>query len=105
MNTPSISGVISQRKITFKRTVTAVLSDSHGGALVHFEAQAKADTGSNFEVDVWPRAFDMYEGNTVDVYITITYGDTPLSTPQFGQVGHGSRHAFKVWICLLQQHQ
>jgi hypothetical protein len=85
-NTPSISGAIIEQHIVFKRTVTAVLEDKHRYGLVHFDAKATVDAGSSFKVDVWPRSFEVSDGNNVDVYITISYHNTPLSTPQTGQV-------------------
>lgn len=85
-NTPSISGALSENQVTFKRTVTAVLEEKHRGILVHFDAKAVVDPGSRFKVDVWPRSFEVSEGNSVDVYITISYDNTPLSKPQSGQV-------------------
>jgi hypothetical protein len=85
-NTPSISGAITERRIVFKRTVTAALEDRHRHGLVHFDAKAAADISSRFKVDVWPPSFEVSDGNSVDVYITISYDDTPLSAPQTGQV-------------------
>lgn len=85
-NTPSISGAISQRHLVFKRTVTAVLEDRHRDSLVHFDAKATLDPWSRFNVDVWPRSFEVSDGNSVDVYIRVSYDNTPLSTPQAGQV-------------------
>jgi len=86
MNTPSISGALSERQTTFKRTVTAVLREGYRSSPVRFTAKALTDQGSRFKVDVWPLTFEVFDGDQVDVYITITYDNTPLNTPQTGQV-------------------
>lgn len=68
-----------------KRTFTAVLGASAGS--VRFESAAEFLPGSRFNVDVWPRVFEVVDGERVDVWITISASaSTTTQVLQAGKV-------------------
>jgi hypothetical protein len=102
LNTPSISGELGGAT-TFKRTFTAVLGDRGRDGPVRFKFDGDDDKDSHFDIKVSPREFEVSEGQHVSVYITvIPKDDTPMFTPQLGQVSTLSPSPH-LHICQLSQ--
>lgn len=86
LNTPSIAGITSGA-MRVQRTLTAVLGDSSSSSRVRFEGKGLVDADSCMHIEVWPSVFEVSDGDSVDVWVTISArDDTIVNSTQTGQV-------------------